>query len=81
MVNKLREETTKYLSMILSSEEGITEYQKQTVIGSIPRNQMILKHMGDYAKYSRPCSEKDKNKYVLSDGAYKEVYFYFGLIR
>ena len=79
VVNKLREETIKYLSMILSSE-GINEYQKQTV-SALYHVASDIEHIGDYAKnIVALAQEKTKNKYVLSDEAYKEVYFYFGLI-
>lgn len=78
-VNNLREEIIKYLSMILSGE-GITDYQKQTV-SALYHVASDIEHIGDYAKnIVTLAQEKTKNKYVLSDEAYKEIYHCFDLV-
>lgn len=79
IVNHIREEIIKYLSMILSSE-GITDYQKQTV-SALFHVASDIEHIGDYSKnIVELASEKQRAKYQMSDEAYKEIYMYFDLV-
>lgn len=80
VINHLRDEILKYLSMILSSE-SITEFQKQTV-AALFHVAGDIEHIGDYSKNIVTLSqEKVKNKYKLSDTAYSEIYECFDKIK
>lgn len=80
VINHLRDEILKYLSKILSSE-SITDFQKQTV-SALFHVAGDIEHIGDYSKNIIDLArEKVKNKYVLSDTAYTEIYECFDRIK
>lgn len=80
VINHLRDEILKYLSMILSSE-SITDFQKQTV-AALFHVAGDIEHIGDYSKnIVALAEEKNKNKYALSDTAYAEIYECFDKIK
>jgi phosphate:Na+ symporter len=73
LVNNLRDQITKYLSSIFSSE-AVTEHQARTISGLLHVISDV-EHIGDHCKnIAEFAVEKTNNGYEFSDNAYAEIY-------